>query len=476
MRQRLLSILIACQVFSAGFVQAVPFHFEFSNNQAMGFIGDESTFAADWCQYVENYFYTRYPDRRMIFYNAGVKNDTTFDVLERLDADILERKLDYCLVMLGTWDANFEDLNPARFQTYQDNMQTLLERLRRARCYPILMTPPMFDFQTRQRRMEDESYRFRLKTMSPNYNGVMGYYGSWVRDEAYAQDMRFVDTWGPLNGYTAEVRKTNELFSLMPDGVHPDPAGSVVIAAEVIDALAMEREQIGTIQVTFTGGANGWSSRGSSGGSVSELSGSTKHLSFIWKARSLPWVMPGEASIGVELADIDERFNQEHLHVIGLAAGDYQIYIAGKKVGDKFSDTELARGLDVHKLWDRPQFVRAQNVANMNARRYATTVLPLRELWQDVKRVRVNFPGDQARLDEVMNQSVGKMNALRLQSKELADKIYEASQPLGRNFEIRKIYTSSELKDIEAAKKAEEEAKKKAEAEAAEKKAEAEAQ
>lgn len=467
MRFRLFPQLFVSFWLSTASLFAFPYHFEFSNNQAMGFIGDESTYGAKWCQYVENYFYTRYPEKRMIFYNAGCKNDTAFDVLERLDQDVLERKLDYCMVMLGTWDGAFEDYNPARFEAYQENMRMLLDRMKRARCYPLLMSPPMFDLQTRQRRMSDESYRFRLKSMSDNYNGVMGLYGAWLRDEAYARDSRFIDTWGPLNAFTADVRKTNVEFSLMPDAVHPDPGGSVVIAGEVIRTLSMERDRIGSIKVHYVGGDKGWNSSGTSGGSVSSLTGSNRHMSFIWKARALPWAMPGEASIGVELADIDARFNQELLHAVGLASGDYQIFIAGNKIGDKFTHTELAHGVELHNYWERPQFKRAQNVANMNTRRYETAVIPLRDLWQDVKRVRVNFPGDQTRLAAIMKEVTPQMNSLRLKSRELTDKIYEAAKPLGRNIEIRKIYTTSELKEIEAAKKAAEEAKKKEEAEKA---------
>lgn len=453
-----------------------PYHFEFSDGQAFAFIGDETTYDGRYCQYVENFFYTRYPDRKLIFYNAGCLNDTAGDAMARLQADVIDRRIDYAIVQFGTWDGEFRDFSPVLFNRFKQDVTGILDLMGRAKAYPFLMSPPMFDRLTRDRRMEDETYRYRLKEMNPNYNGVMGYYSSWLREESVTRGIRFIDAWGAMNGHTMHQRMTNPEFSLTPDSVQPDASGHAIIAAEVIGTLAPDRDSIGEIRLSYAGAEKGWESR-AKGGAVSELSGGQTQLAWIWQAKSLPWALPGDASFGVEIANIDERFNREILHVSGLVPGRYELAIAGERVGAEFyTDQQLLEGVPLHQIQDRPQFARARQVAILNEDRYKTVIRPLRDAWQKLKRTRVNFPDDTERYSKTMTELKPEMDALRLKARELADQIYEAAKPLARHFEIRPYLTPEERKKIEAErKKAEEEAAKKKAEEEAKKKAEEEA-
>ncbi|MFT5470590.1 MAG: lysophospholipase L1-like esterase [Verrucomicrobiales bacterium] len=450
-----------------------PVHFDFKAGEAFAFVGDETTYDGRYCQYVENFFYTRYPDRKLIFYNAGCLNDTASDALVRFSEDVIERKIDYAIIQLGTWDGEFLDYSPEHFERYKKGMTGILSKIDGIQATPFLMSPPMFDRLTRERRMSDDTFRYRLKEMSPNYNGVMGFYTSWLREEAVIRGVRFIDAWGSLNAHVMHERQINPEFSLTPDSVQPDAGGHAVMAAEVIQTLSLERESIGSVRLNYVNAEKGWESQ-TEGGAITEVSGSSTRVSFIWKPISLPWALPGEASFGVEIAKIDERFNHEIVRVSGLVPNRYELLIAGELVGEEFyTDQQLLEGIALHDLPERPQFSRARLVAQMNSERYETAIRPLRDLWQKVKRTRVNFPDDKTRLTSLMTELKPQMEALRLQSREKADKIYEAAKPLGRHFEIRTYLTPEERKVLEAARKkaeAEAAAKKKAEEEAAAKK------
>ena len=234
--------------------------------------------------------------------------------------------------------------------------------------------------------------------------------------------------------------------------------------------MAPEREELSAIRLRYTGGEKGWEAS-ADGGAVSELGGEANRPKFVWTARSLPWALPDEASFGVEIADIDNRFNRETLTVAGLPEGRYELAIAEELVGEEFYTAEqLEQGIELQSFWERPQFQRARTVAALNWERYETTIRPLRDHWQKVKRTRVNFPEDTARLESLMKELLPQMDALRTQSKEKSDAIYKQAQPLARQYEIRPYFTPEERKAMEEArKKAEEEAaaKKKAEEEAA---------
>jgi len=89
------------------------------------------------------------------------------------------------------------------------------------------MSPPLVDSRThRERAATDESYRFRLSSLSPDYNGVMGYFTALLGDIAMERRLRFVDAWGALGAATARERKVNPAFSLVPEGLLPDSGGT----------------------------------------------------------------------------------------------------------------------------------------------------------------------------------------------------------------------------------------------------------
>jgi len=225
------------------------------------------------------------------------------------------------------------------------------------------------------------------------------------------------------------------------------------MAAAVIDVLSPEgAERVSDILLIHTAGDPAWRAK-VVGGSLSQLNGSASQVSFIWGAKSLPWAMPADAFIGSQVAGIDERFNRERLQVIGLTEGKYELRIAGELM-DTFKSDELTRGIDLHLLWERPEYKRAQAIAEMNKERYQSVVRPMRDLWQEVKRVRVNYPGMISRQQQILTEVAPKLNAYRNAAREKADAIYEAAKPLARNLELRRILTPEEQKALDAAAKA----------------------
>jgi hypothetical protein len=63
----------------ASFVKITP-----ADGDTFVFLGDSITAQGLYTQYLETYFYTRYPHLRLKFHNAGVSGDTAADALERL--------------------------------------------------------------------------------------------------------------------------------------------------------------------------------------------------------------------------------------------------------------------------------------------------------------------------------------------------------------------------------------------------------
>src|SRR5689334_12921243 len=59
------------------------------------FLGDSITHQCLYTQYLEDYFYTRYPKMRLRLHNAGVGGSRAWDALFRFDQDIAAYKPKY---------------------------------------------------------------------------------------------------------------------------------------------------------------------------------------------------------------------------------------------------------------------------------------------------------------------------------------------------------------------------------------------
>jgi lysophospholipase L1-like esterase len=196
---------------------------DLQSGDALVFAGDSITHQCLYTQYVEDFFYTRYPERRIRFHNAGVGGDKAADVLARFEDDIAVQRPKYVTVLLGMNDGQYEDFRPEIFATYAADMGRILERIKALGAIPVLLSPTQFDYPVFERRKDDPSYRFRTSPRSPHYNAVLAYYGAWGREQAATRGIPYVNLWGPLNDFTAQERATNPRFTLLPDAIHPGP-------------------------------------------------------------------------------------------------------------------------------------------------------------------------------------------------------------------------------------------------------------
>ena len=62
----------------------VPTVLDLQDGDTFVFLGDSITHQCLYTQYVENFFYTRYPDRKIHFHNAGVSGDRAGDALAKI--------------------------------------------------------------------------------------------------------------------------------------------------------------------------------------------------------------------------------------------------------------------------------------------------------------------------------------------------------------------------------------------------------
>ncbi len=409
---------------------------ELQDGDSFVFVGDSITHGGSYTQYVEDFYFTRYPERRIRFHNAGISGDKAQDALDRFDLDIVAYKPQYATVLLGMNDGAYSHFDHDIFATYERDMGILLDQLEALGAKILVMAPTQFDHVNNAARMNDEKYRGRARQRSPYYNAVLAFYGAWLREQVFQRGLGFADLWTPLNDLTLEQRKTNPAFTFIPDSIHPQQKGHAIMAAALIRGLNPKRAGVSAIALSRNGRT--WTSA-ESGGAVSNLKGKRNGLTFTFSARSLPWVLPPEAQLGYDLANAGPTLSKETLHVAGLPPGDYEIDIDGQNIGGPYSHTALAAGLELQSNPLTPQYQQALEAALLNQERHAKTIRPIRGLRAKYKSVHRQRPFDAKKLDAAMAINEPKIKELEAQAAGYEDKIHALVQPIAKAYEIKRV-------------------------------------
>ena len=411
---------------------------ELKDGDALVFLGDSITKQCLYTQYIEDYFYTRYPERHIHFHNSGVGGDRAADALARFDDDVAAFKPKYVTILLGMNDGNYTNFEPQVFATYEKGMTTLLDKIADLGATPIPMTPTMHDSRAARLRKPAEP-------RDTYYNAVLAFYGTWLREIAGQRGLGFVNMWAPLNDITMEQRKKDPHFTLIKDAVHPEAAGQVIMAAAIINDMIPHSAVSGIVvrQQPKTGkfGVSG------ANGKAADLQAGDDKISFTFKAKALPWVLPPEAADGYALTHAGHRFSNEKITVGNLKPGKYELRIDGTLVGT-FTEGQLAFGVELEGNAMTPQYQQARQVATLNKERNDRAVNPLRNLWSQLKtkrreiRALENSPdkdavaAKRAEFEKWLPKfKAGVAGNLAL-AQEFEDRIYQANQPVVRKYEL----------------------------------------
>lgn len=414
---------------------------ELKDGDSLVFLGDSITHQRLYTQYVEDYFYTRFPKQRLTLHNAGVGGAQAWDALQRFDADVAAYKPKYVTILLGMNDGHYTPFDQKTFDTYRADMTTLLEKIRGIGATPILMTPTMFD--ARASRMRNPAGASEATVL---YNSVLTYFGTWLRETAVESGEGFVDMWGPLNNITMRERKKDPKFTLILDAVHPDAPGQVVMAAALVDDIGLPR-QVSQIRITVNDGV---ADSNVSGGTISDLKSTDAGVAFTWQADSLPWVLPEEAQLGVKLTGLGHRLSREALEVHGLPPGRYSLAIDGTEVG-RFNSAGLERHIELQGNNKTPQHAQALEVATLNKQRNDGPIGALRGEWSKfqqyshAKRAAAAAPDNAdlqanlAKLQTAIDGMEARVAAANTAAREIEDQIFAKNQPPARKYVLTRV-------------------------------------
>ena len=352
--------------------------------------GDSITYQAHFTEYLRTFFDTRYPAQSIKIINAGIPGHRADDGIARFDHDVAKWNPDWVMIMFGMNDGGYETLSSDdRFAEYQNNMQQLVAMTRTIDANPIIISPTPFDYQTSQNRQTDDSYRFRGKSFAADYDKTLSVYTSWCRKLADQEKLIFINLHAALNEHLRKERDSNPFFTLMPDAIHPDPSGHVLMAYTILNRLKPKKTKL--FESSFQIEGSQWLTE-YEGIQIRELKGSKTDLSFEIKLTALPWKIPEQHTLqklrwnnppnGPEMfrnLQVANSYNDSRLKVGGLARGSYHLSCDGQTI-DIVTQPELVRGVNLDEYSDLPWNQKAMAVAALHRQISDEIVRPSRDL------------------------------------------------------------------------------------------------
>lgn len=337
-------------------------------------VGDSITHRGTYVFYTELFYLTRFPERKIDFFDAGIAGETAEAGLSRVSWDILPTGANAASIMFGMNDvgrdlykptleaASLPEQRQRQIEAFDRDLRSLIKTLQASRISVILITPSIFDETS---AMD-----------SPNLPGVnnLGLAACAERIVGIGAELQLpvVDFYQPMLAINREQQqKAPESTIIGKDRIHPGPPGHLLMAWLFLKAQHVPSD----VACVSIDGANGKIYKATNC-KIEGLSKTESSVDFTYVAHALPFPVEDSAKAALGWAPIGSDLNREIFQITGLAPGNYLLSMDGKPVR-AFSAGEFASGVDLSNEPRTPQFQQSQGVLRL-----------LKENWAIVQQLR----------------------------------------------------------------------------------------
>lgn len=402
-------LLIALFALSFTSSQASPL---ISDGDRIVFLGDSITQQRLYTTFLEAYLTGRFPDHDLSFVNAGWGGDTAEGANRRLQRDVLVHRPTLVFVNFGMNDGKYQSLSTSRLAWYLENQERLITRIKNEGIRLVMLSPNTVDFRYPLHRIKLPEYPPTLQTMT-----------AALVDLSARHDVTAIDLFHPMTDALRRIKWLGMDRTVIPDGVHPDPSGHLVMAYAVLSALKVP-QQIANITLDAISG-----SVTAEGTQVSDLR-IEKAISFTGQDSGLPMFVPDSAQVGLKLVPVQRRLNRHVLTITKLPPGEYDLLIDGNPVA-RLDATELAAGVNLSNL-ETPMWKQAERLWTLIIEKNDTYF----RRWRDVQ---LFAPPDWLKGEELELRRVQALAELDAKLTELEGRIKLEKQPVAHVFELKEV-------------------------------------
>jgi lysophospholipase L1-like esterase len=361
------SVLFATQAWAQ---QIAPF----KAGDRVTFVGNSITDGGHYHSYIWLYYMTRFPGEKMWMANCGVGGDTSLDILNRLDDDVLSKKPTVLTLTFGMNDSGYFEYNGDQAEAFGNgkvgearrhflDIEKRLKALRGVRVVMIGTSP------------YDQTSKFNNNVFRCK-NDYMRRMIAFQDSAARANRWEFLDFNAPMLQVNAEQQAKDSTFTVCGnDRVHPDNDGHMLMAYLFLKAQGMAGRKVADIDVD----AKACKVKVSDNCTIGRVSNSGGTVAFDYLARSLPYPLDTiahgwgfkrpQAQVTRMVPAFMQEMDSERLKVTGLAGGSYRLTIDSSVIGS-FTSAQLAEGVNLAEYRNTPQYEQAMTIMALNEDRW----------------------------------------------------------------------------------------------------------
>ena len=345
----------------------------FKDGDKVCFVGNSITNNSQFYNFVNVFYATRYPERKVVFINCGISGDVTQGILNRMESDILIHKPTWSVLMIGMNDVNrglyaksreneagIEEKKKQALEVYRKNLEIIVPKLLENGRKLILQKPSIYD-QTGDLPAENlVGVNDALKTCADYAQALADKY-----------QLPTVDYWTILTEINKKVQQKDPKATIIgSDRVHPGPPGHMIMAYEFLKSTGAS-EYVSKIVVEKNAGKSGKSSLNCD---ITDLTFGKEQIRFSVKEKSLPFPVGDDAAQALSLVPLTEQFNKEILQVKNISKGAYQLYIDNAEIG-RYLSQELEQGINLALVQNTPQYQQAVKIMDLYSEYRKTQLL-----------------------------------------------------------------------------------------------------
>jgi lysophospholipase L1-like esterase len=337
--------------------------------------GDSITEQNLYAAFIESFLVTRFPGKSLSIHNYGWSGDTASGGQARFARDVAPVKPTLVFVNYGMNDGRYQPPDEGIRAGYLAAQRRLAATITASGARQVLLTTsPVDPDKARDRGVYNE-------TLALMADGVLALGAEFGVPTA--------DIFHPMLDEQRAAKAADPGFSMIPDGIHPNAVGHLVMAYHVLQRIEAPKG-IGRIAV------RGSEIEATGGATTANGSASPQGVAFDLSLSCLPCPVPPAARAGLALVPFQRDLNRLELSVAGLEANaSWSLTVDGREVAT-LSSEQLEAGADLATIDGAPWTAAAQRVWDIGQRRWSRHYDTWRGLGMEANPVVAGLPAHAA--------------------------------------------------------------------------------
>ena len=398
-------LLLSLVYINCDYLQAQTTIPRFEEGERVVFVGNSITHGGHYHSFIWLYYMTRFPDKPITIMNAGIGGESAWDMKDRLDYDVFNRKPTYVTLTFGMNDTGYDiymkdnakELSEQRIAKSLESYREIEERLlAKNKIKKVLIGGSPYD----------ETSKFNNFILHNKNNAILKIIDA-QRISSKKNGWGFVDFNQPMREISRKEQEADSTFTFCRiDRIHPDNDGQMVMAYLFLKAQGLAGDEVSSVSID----AYHSSVITHKNCKISKLKKNGTDLTFDY---ALPYPLDSISRSGwgnkrsqrgaMRLVPFMEEFNQERFQVTNLEKGMYRLTIDNQFI-DNLSSEKLANGVNLADYPNTPQYQQAAKIMYLNEERFEVEKRFREYLWTEysfLKKEGLLFADDQKAIDKL---------------------------------------------------------------------------